>query len=316
MDLAPFIRELILLNECVILPGFGGFETSYQPAHYDTLRKCMLPPTKRLRFRPDFVKGGGTLEQYLVTRLKISEDEAKKLVVTYVEELVKRIDAQREAIISGVGLFTKGLGNGLNFTAFEEENYLAESFGLEAFSLENPLTKPAEPVAKELILQPRRNTLTLVVIGIVVICVLMAFTAILSARFDIYLFNFGNKQSENDLIILGPKADVDTSLHRINQQINESTHIKNALLYSETQTEEDKSEQKYYLVAGSFKTEKNAKAIEHDLFKEGYLPQVFFYQGYYRVSIAMYTDKIQALNELQRLRRQTNRTVWLLVVEE
>ncbi len=316
MDLAPFIRELILLNECVILPGFGGFETSYQPAHYDTLRKCMLPPTKKLRFRPDYVKGGETLEQHLVTRLRISQEESKKLIETYVEGLTKLIDSQREAIISGVGLFTKGLGNGLNFTAFEEENYLAESFGLEAFNLEKPLTKPTPPVAKKLILQPRRNTLTLVILGVVVICVLMAFTAILSARFDLYLFNFGDKKADSDLIILGPKAEVDTSLLRINQQINESTSIKNALLYSETQSEEVKSEQKYYLVAGSFKTEKNAEAIERDLLKEGYLPEVFFYQNYYRVSIAKYTDKHQALTELQRLRRQVNRTVWLLVVEE
>jgi hypothetical protein len=35
VDLAPYIRELILNHECIVLPDFGGFETTYSPEQYN-----------------------------------------------------------------------------------------------------------------------------------------------------------------------------------------------------------------------------------------------------------------------------------------
>ena len=142
MDLAPFIRELILLNECVILPDFGGFETQYAAAQYDNIHKRMLPPTKKVHFKSDFIKGGGVLEDHLCANLNINKEQAVLLIDNYVQELNERIDENREAIVAGVGLFTKGLGNSLDFTAFEDENYLVESFGLDALPFEkNPVQR-------------------------------------------------------------------------------------------------------------------------------------------------------------------------------
>jgi hypothetical protein len=305
-----------MLNECIILPGFGGFETHYLPAQYDNRHKRMLPPTKKVHFRADYLKGGEALEDHLCKHLHIKHEQAKLLIDEYVTVLNQRLAENREAIIGGVGLFTLGLGDNLSFTAFEEENYLAESFGLEAFPFSQP-EKAAPKVypQKELKIRSRSNTLYFVVLGIVVISVLMAITVFISSKFDLYLFNIGDSSAQNDLIIIGNITDVDTSKKLIDSTIEESTNLKKALYYSESLAEKPESVSKiYYLVAGSFKTYKNAEVLEKKMIDEGYLPQIIDNNGYYRVSIANFSNKKQALKELQRLRRQLDRSVWLLTV--
>jgi hypothetical protein len=316
LDLAPYIRELILLNECVILPNFGGFETQYSAAQYDSVHKRMLPPTKKVRFRSDYQKGGDVLEDHLCKHLHIKKDKAALIIEKYVKALNEQIEERREAIIEGVGLFTKGLGNSLNFMAFEEENYLADSYGLEALPYEEKhIEKIIEPY--ELKIRPRRNTLTIVAVGIGVIFLLLVLTIFISSKFDLYLFNIGDRNNQNDLLIIGNQfVQTDSTARQLDNTIVESTHLKKALFYSETQSKELHQDiTSFYLVAGSFKTLRNAEISQQELVKEGFLPDIIKNQGFYRVSIGNYTDKQEALQELQRFRRQINRSVWLLEVK-
>ena len=313
MDLAPYIRELILLNECVILPEFGGFETQYAAAQYDKLNKRMLPPTKQVHFRDDFLKGGGTLEDHLCQHLNVQSDQATLYIEDYVLDLKTRINNNREAIISGVGLFTKGLGNSLSFTPFEEENYLAESFGLEALPIEEKEIELIPEQKREFKIRPRSNTLMFVIVGAIVISVLLVLTVFISSKFDLYLFNIGDQETQSDLIIIGNNSDSDSTYQSINNTLKESTYLKSALHYSEEENvNSDQDFQIYYLVAGSFKALKNAEITRNELVQDGYVPEIIENKGYYRVSIGTFYNKQEALRELQRLRRQLDRSVWLL----
>ena len=314
MDLAPYIRELVLLNECVILPGFGGFETTYSAARYDNFKRQMLPPTKEVQFRQDYTTGGEVLVSHLCERLHINEEQAKVLVEEYIKDVQGSLEQTNEAIITGVGLFTKGLGGMLSFSAFEEENYLADSFGLDALPFEQVAGEEQNnPVLPEPEIRPRSNTLQFVIVGFGLISLLLTLTVFISSRFDLYLFNIGDSDVSNDLLIIGNNTN-DTTYKQIDNTITESTDLKSALYYSEQNSDGDTQEQEimYYLVAGSFKTLKNAESTRNALVNEGYMPSIIENQGFYRVTIGSYTNKQAALKELQRLRRQLDRSIWLL----
>ena len=50
MDITKYIKELLFLHDCVILPGFGGFVANYKSAKIDEIRNVFFPPSKDIGF--------------------------------------------------------------------------------------------------------------------------------------------------------------------------------------------------------------------------------------------------------------------------
>lgn len=101
------------------------------------------------------------------------------------------------------------------------------------------------------------------------------------------------------------------SLHQV-QLIQDS--IKQAKQDSIRKAQElkMKNQKKYYLVAGSFKTQKYAEKFVEKLKSEGYNAEVFMERhGFFRVSYNSYIDRQQAFNEYRRMKNQ-NIQVWVL----
>ncbi|MFP4471383.1 MAG: SPOR domain-containing protein [Bacteroidales bacterium] len=72
--------------------------------------------------------------------------------------------------------------------------------------------------------------------------------------------------------------------------------------------------EKYHLIAGSFAEIENAEKLMDTYRNGGYMPEVIGQasNGYYRVSIAAFVSKVDALNELRKVRELYNPNVWLL----
>ncbi len=319
MNLAPYIKELVLLNECIILPGFGGFETQYAPAKFDSDTQQMLPPDKIVYFKSDYKVGGEILERHLQKVLYINELEAKELLTNYVEEIKSALAEEKYFLVDEVGEFSVNEKGILNFSAIQNENYLAESFGLDSIDIEaNEFESRSEEIRKKVLkIRPRSNTLTFVIVGILVVVVLLAITVFISSKFDLYLFNMGTTEKTNDLIVIGGNSNNDSTYTQIAQTIDEITDLKNALRFSEETTIVKKEPSTFYiLVAGSFKGFNNAQEVQKKLTDEGFSADIVEAGGYFRVSIGQFTNKPEALRELTRIRTQIDRSVWLLTVSE
>lgn len=52
IELAQHIEVLLLENDCVIVPGFGGFVAHYAPATHVKEESLFLPPTRTIGFNP------------------------------------------------------------------------------------------------------------------------------------------------------------------------------------------------------------------------------------------------------------------------
>ncbi|MBN2486625.1 MAG: SPOR domain-containing protein [Bacteroidales bacterium] len=322
MDLSPYIRELILLNECIILPGFGGFETQYLPARFDEINGIMLPPTKKVVFRSDYKSGGDILSGHIQKKLNLGPEEANKLISDFIAGIKSEIGLGREVVLNGIGTFSRNISGAVVFVAIEKENFLADSFGLGPLPVKN-IKKKKNLIAEKpvvLNLRKRNNTLAVIITGLVTICLLLAATIILSSRYNLFLFNIGNKKPANDILIFGGDNGTDSLSLGIYEKINESTSIKKALQYS-PETDNKKvtpgnfpSGEFYHLIAGSFKNRHNATVLKRSFEKEGFEPEIKLLGGLYRVCLGGFDNKQAALAELQRIRRQTGRSVWLLTV--
>jgi nucleoid DNA-binding protein len=327
LDLAPIIHELILHNECIILPGFGGFETEYLPARFESDKGMMLPPSKNIVFKEEYTSGGEILKNHLVQKLSIRDGAAEKIIQDYINQLKLKLSETKSFELKGFGALKKDISGKITFEAEKEENYLAESFGLEPLpykegkklrTVPKITHKPVEPV-NEIKIRKRSSTLTFVVVGIMVICLLLTATIILSSKFDLYLFDIGNKHTQSDMLVFGGNTKMDSAAKKINSTINESTSIKNALSYSGKKQVSDSRKQsklQHYLVAGSFDSKGQALSFERKLKSEGFSTEVVQLQGKYRVCVGKFSDKIVAQDELTRISRQMSRSVWLLTIYE
>lgn len=61
MKFEDLIEQLILTNDCVIIPEFGGFISNYESAFIDANKNIIHPPTKQVLFNPRLVKNDGIL---------------------------------------------------------------------------------------------------------------------------------------------------------------------------------------------------------------------------------------------------------------
>ncbi len=321
MDLAPYIRELLLNHECFILPDFGGFETTYTPAEYDSESKQILPPSKKIAFKPEYKVGGEVLEKHLCKKLDIDSAESLSLIKKYILDLKSKLRNQEQVLIDGVGIFYPDYAGKPNFEAFKNENYLVDSFGLDPFTINPPQIKKTDENKKIQLkeIAVRNTTLSFVIIGVTLISLLLAATIILSAKFDIYLFNIGDKSpSGSEKIIIGGSRNREGSSIAIEEHIENYTSVKNALSIGSTQpkaTPTDSTEE-YLLVVGSYKNLKNANELKSVLSDEGYNTDIVESGDFYRVCIGQFTDKSQALKELNRIRRQINYSVWILTKDD
>jgi nucleoid DNA-binding protein len=312
VDLAPYIRELILNHECIILPDFGGFETTYSPAQFNEELGQMLPPTKKIEFKPEYKVGGDALLAQLSSKLQISEDDAEKRIGDYVSDLKLRLRNQEYVLLEGIGIFRPDFSGNPVFESFDNENYLVDSFGLEPLSISN--TEAFKTPGKSKIqiqgIASRNSTLTFVIFGIVIIGILMAITIILSAKFDLFLFNIGTSKQSSDYIILGGSND--KNVKKIEEHINNSTSLKRALSYKPNHSDTTANNQiNYLLVVGSFKKYRYAQDLNYKLNKEGFSVEIIETDGSYRVCVGKYEDKSVAEQELERIRRQLNQSVWM-----
>jgi len=125
-----YIVELLFEQECVIIPGFGGFVINYHPAHYDEKKNIFYPPQHKVGFNVQLKTNDGLLYNTLMKREHISFEQARQKVANYVEKINKRLLKKETVKINNLGSFT--LKHQLIFSPDKQVNFLANVYGLDA----------------------------------------------------------------------------------------------------------------------------------------------------------------------------------------
>ena len=147
IELDRHIEILLLNNDCVIVPGLGGFMTHHVEARYDADDQMFLPPLRTLGFNPQLTMNDSLLVQSYIEAYDISYPEALRRIESEVEELKQHIDAAGSYELNDIGVLSLNEEGKYLFAPCEAGILTPDLYGLSSFEIKPMAT--AVPVAEE-----------------------------------------------------------------------------------------------------------------------------------------------------------------------
>lgn len=141
--LSKMVKELILDDDKVVLPGLGCFVAEIVPAYFSDKGYTINPPYRKLYFRarPD---EGDTLIDFYARSNDVSYDVAERIIKDFVSELKAVLHAKKVVVFPGLGRLRATKENNVFFIADEDLDIYPEGFGMEPISLKTHKETAAE----------------------------------------------------------------------------------------------------------------------------------------------------------------------------
>jgi len=144
--LSKMVKELILDNDRVVLPGLGCFVAEMVPSTFSDKGYTINPPYRRLYFRsrPD---QGEDLTMLYARANGIDMEMADRIINDFVSELKTVLFSKKTVIFPGLGRLRATKENAVFFVADEDLDIYPAGFGLEPVSLKTHQETAAEVTA-------------------------------------------------------------------------------------------------------------------------------------------------------------------------
>ena len=149
------------MNNCVIVPSFGGFVAQPVAAKIDYRKGTMLPPGKSVLFNRQLVNNDGLLINAFSARNNVQYNEADQAIVRRVAFWRSELSDGKRIEIDRVGILYKNDENKICFEQDRFFNLLLASFGLGpvSFVAEEAVTEvQEEPIPHKQAVQEERIT--------------------------------------------------------------------------------------------------------------------------------------------------------------
>lgn len=135
IELNRHIEILLLSNDCVIVPGLGGFVAHHADARYDAEERLFLPPLRTLGFNPQLRINDHLLVQSYVEAYDISYPEALRRIENEVDELKQYLEKDGEYELTDLGLLRLNDEGNYMFTPCEAGILSPMLYGLSSFGM-------------------------------------------------------------------------------------------------------------------------------------------------------------------------------------
>ena len=144
--LSKMVKELILDNDRVVLPGLGCFVAEIVPSTFSDKGYTINPPYRRLYFRskPDI---GDELVRFYALSNNVSLEIAERIVSDFISELRSVLHLKKTVVFPGLGRLRATKENNVFFVADEDLDIYPDGFGLEPISLKTNQETPVEGTA-------------------------------------------------------------------------------------------------------------------------------------------------------------------------
>lgn len=132
--LSKMVKELILDNDKVVLPGLGCFVAEIVPATFSDKGYTINPPYRKLYFRskPDMDE---MLVDFYASTNSLDREVACRILGDFISELRTIIHTKKIIVFPGLGRLRATKENNLFFIAEEDLDIYPAGFGLEPISL-------------------------------------------------------------------------------------------------------------------------------------------------------------------------------------
>ena len=149
IQIGKHIEILLLSNDCVIVPGLGGFVTHNVDARYDDDDYIFLPPFRTLGFNPQLQINDSLLAVSYVEAFDISYPEAIRMIEAEVEELKQILNTEGKYEIKGIGCLYRDSDGHYTFEPCEAGVLTPSLYALSSFDfnkLHNSVAEKQEDV--------------------------------------------------------------------------------------------------------------------------------------------------------------------------
>jgi len=320
IDLAYSISQLLYRYDCVIIPGFGGFVTQFKSAAIDRQAHSIYPPSKEVSLNSMLVKNDGVLVNFVAEDQDLSYNSAQNLIDIQVEDWKKQLRFQ-DLYLAKIGRFHLGLEQQILFEPENSTNFLTDSFGLSAViakeievQVKKPLLKRV-PKAKTKVVSSRSNYLkyaAVFAIGLSVIGLIGAeqiYSKYRQARTEQVRVEDQYKQERIETATFAIDRNLPTILVPVKKLSSSDKAEKTELV------EEMEITKTYFVIAGAFRDQNNAKKKVSQLLKSGFEDASELGANkwnLYQVSFGGFQDRLEAEKLLKQVRLSGAPDAWVL----
>ena len=132
--LAKMVKELLLDNDKVALPGLGSFVAEMAPSVFSDRGYTINPPYRKLSFREN-VEQDDLLVKFFAVSAGITEDESRTVLTAFIAEMKEVLNRQKTIIFPELGRLRATKENNYFFVADEDMDIYPDGLGLEPVSL-------------------------------------------------------------------------------------------------------------------------------------------------------------------------------------
>jgi hypothetical protein len=331
MEVIQSIRKLLFLEDCLIIPGLGGFVSKYRPAVIDKVTGTFIPPSKEIAFNSELLQNDGVLVNYFANQSGISIELARQEVDRFVSEAKIKLEHDDPVFIEGIGQLTRDKNREVRFQADPGINLFPDSFGLVSFhlsevllenhsNLNNPLIFkreepsrtvdfPADSINKPgggrnfrrvAIALPLLIAFSLLPFNSRVTDILISSRASLAPEPSLFRLNYPDPvQKDTAKLIVFPISE-----NRFGGSLAVDTVKQEDVRKVEVKGEEvRKVSGRFPVIAGCFKVRSNADRLHKQLVDKGYPSSITTSKnGFFKVCVESFTTRTDAISGLARLK--------------
>lgn len=331
IELERHIEILLLNNDCVIIPNFGGFMAHYCQAHYDIRDNSFLPPTRSIGFNPQLKINDSLLAQSYVEAYDISYPEAVRRIEKETDEMKQILDNEGYFELTDIGTLKISQEGHYTFEPCEAGLLTPNLYGLGSFQMPilalseednlNPEEEANIPQSTSKILdfytetEGQEKTYTIrrsIVRNIAVACIaLFAFLLLPSSLGNGEMASMSGNKIDTELLtrIMPKDVTVGNTQHEIEKALTTKGKVTKASNTSSTLSEkvEQKNSSYYCIVLASRVAKSNALDYVEKLHKRGYSEAaVLFRNSGNKVIFGKYMSQEDARKALNKLNNKTD----------
>lgn len=345
------LADLLYHQECVIVPGLGGFIKAYRPAQILRTTHEFSPPAGTVAFNAGLSGNDGQLASYIAKVENISYREALYEIRLWVGKCTDSMKKGETIVLESIGdLFENASGN-LEFSPSQQANFNADSFGLPVFIAKavdvEKLHIPEIQTAKYNSKNTKYHRLipeTLKWAAVLAPFIAFAFWGTMNGNIiDNYVHNYTGmyswvrstpgKTATVKSVILPVKTEKVQDVHVLQSPagiLAEQNISFDPGMVSYAELTQNRitiktadqtvpavanvSEQKYHIIGGAFRDHNNALKLISTLQQQGYSAFIVDTTpgGLYIVSMKSFTNYNEAENQLTEVKKAGFSSSWIL----
>ena len=325
MKIEKYISELLYRYQCVGVPGFGAFLCEWQSAQVIVSQSSFAPPKKVISFNSNIKNNDGLLANHIALQEKISYEKALNRIQTQVVFWLEKLENKEHLVLENIGEIFSNSENNFVFKPNTAINYLTDSFGLAGFNSPeitraNQILTDVTSVTESIIETPisievstEKEPPVIPINGKNRTSNWLKYAAAVAvfASAGTYGYKMYYDYTINQQTIIVEK----TVQEKINQRIQEATFVIPNPINAVDLTLEATRNGKYHVIAGAYRSKKNATKAMNDLLSQGFEAHLLTENKFGLIPVAF--GSFSNLNEAQNLKIQIKSKdsveAWLLI---